>query len=130
MALRRAEGLLPGGRLTTFSIASGTLSGMLSSMSSESEKVRENRLRRMADRQGFRLEKSRRRDHRALDFGRYYLVTTGGTSFRTVIGRLADGRHGMTLDDVEAFLTREPGSDRQAGQAGLPMSSAEEGTSR
>ena len=32
-------------------------------MTADSEKVRENRLRRMAQRQGLRLERSRRRDH-------------------------------------------------------------------
>jgi hypothetical protein len=70
-------------------------------------KVRENRLRRMAERQGWRLEKSRRRDRRALDYGRFYLVTApNNTSYRSVVGQLDNGRHGMTLDDVEAFLTR------------------------
>src|SRR5258708_27379853 len=34
------------------------------------EKVRENRLRRMAERQGHQLVKSRRRDPRAYDYGR------------------------------------------------------------
>ena len=37
-------------------------------------KVRENRLRRMASRQGLRLEKSRQRDPMALDYGKYSLV--------------------------------------------------------
>jgi hypothetical protein len=38
------------------------------------EKVRENRLRRMAERQGLELRKSRRRDPRAMDYGRWYIV--------------------------------------------------------
>lgn len=38
------------------------------------EKVRENRLRRMAERQGLELRKSRRRDPRAKDYGRWYIV--------------------------------------------------------
>jgi hypothetical protein len=38
------------------------------------EKVRENRLRRMAERQGLELRKSRRRDPRAKDYGRWYMV--------------------------------------------------------
>jgi hypothetical protein len=42
-------------------------------MASET-KVRENRLRRMAERQGLRLEKSRRRDPRAVDYGTYRLI--------------------------------------------------------
>jgi hypothetical protein len=42
--------------------------------SSTSEKVRENKLRRMAERQRLRLEKSRRRDPLAYDYGTYMLV--------------------------------------------------------
>lgn len=38
------------------------------------EKVRENRLRRMAERQGHQLVKSRRRDPRAYDYGRYWIT--------------------------------------------------------
>ena len=38
------------------------------------EKVRENRLRRMAERQRLELRKSRRRDPRAKDYGRWYIV--------------------------------------------------------
>ena len=54
---------------------SSTLSGMASSTL---EKVRENRLRRMASRQGLQLLKSRRRDPRALDYGTYWLVDASG----------------------------------------------------
>jgi hypothetical protein len=55
-----------------YSIASGMVSGMASSTTQEdcmTEKVRENRLRRMAERQGLALRKSRRRDPRAIDYG-------------------------------------------------------------
>jgi hypothetical protein len=75
-----------------------------------SEKVRENRLRRMAERQGLRLEKSRRRDRRALDYGRYQLVDAGMTrrSHHIVHQDWAVGQgFGLTLDEVEAYLTRE-----------------------
>lgn len=65
-------------------------------MSEENEKVRENRLRRMADRQGLRLQKSRRRDPRALDYGTYMLLDVQN---RVVATDLAD------LDEVEARLT-------------------------
>jgi hypothetical protein len=67
------------------------------------DKVRENRLRRMAERQGLRLQKSRRRDPRALDFGRYWLVDmeTG------VLDQRIEQRHGIELEDVEAWLTGE-----------------------
>lgn len=60
------------------------------------EKVRENRLRRMADRQGQTLSKNRRRDPRAVDYGQWTLTdtTTGET---TLSGR---------LDEIEAYLTR------------------------
>jgi hypothetical protein len=74
--------------------------GMLSSMATDTresrqgEKVRENLLRRMADRQGLALVKSRRRDPRALDYGRYRLVRGRSTVLDT-----------KALDDVEAYLT-------------------------
>ena len=45
----------------------------------ESDKIRENRLRRMAERQGLRLVKSRRRDPLALDYGRYWLLAPIGS---------------------------------------------------
>ena len=44
----------------------------------QQEKVRENRLRRMADRQGLQLSKSRTRDPRALDYGRWLVVERDG----------------------------------------------------
>jgi hypothetical protein len=71
------------------------------------ERVRENRLRRVADRQGLRLVKSRRRDPRAVDYGRYMLVdlATGAV----VVGAGALGRPVWDLDQVEAHLTRAPG---------------------
>jgi hypothetical protein len=73
--------------------------------------VRENRLRRMATRQGLRLEKSRRRDQRALDFGAYYLIEgparDGDTNWR---GRLlVSPEQGFTLDEVERYLTEGTG---------------------
>lgn len=51
------------------------------------EKTRENRLRRMARRQGLDLQKSRRRDPRALDYGGYQLIARGSNSL--VLGELA-----------------------------------------
>ena len=64
------------------------------------EKVRENRLRRVAARRGMRLAKSHRRDERALDFGRYWLIDNQAG---TVI---AGGQWGVNLDDIEEELTR------------------------
>ena len=63
------------------------------------EKVRENRLRRMAQRQGRIVLKSRRRDHRALDYGRYWLHDD-----RNRI--LCGGSNGTSLDEIVASLTR------------------------
>ena len=42
------------------------------------DKIRENRLRRMAHRQGFKLRRSPRRDTRAIDYGLYAITTQGG----------------------------------------------------
>ena len=42
------------------------------------DKVRENRLRRMADRQGLKLRRSPRRDTHALDYDLYALTTHDG----------------------------------------------------
>ena len=64
----------------------------------DSAKVRENRIRRMADRQGYRLLKSRRRDPLATDFGTYRLKR-GAVTTRT-----------LTLDEVEEWLTRGSGA--------------------
>ena len=67
------------------------------------EKVRENRLRRMAARQGLALRKSRRRDPRAVDYGTYWIIDP----YRSVLvwGNTNTG-YGLTLDDVEAWLTK------------------------
>ena len=76
-----------------------------------SEKTREVRLRRMADRQGLRLVKSKRRDPHAIDFGKYMLVEAGTPT--VVAGADREGhqvngteRLEFSLDNVEAYLTR------------------------
>lgn len=58
-------------------------------------KTRENRLRRVAERQGLAFSKSRRRDPRAVDYGHYYLHRDGV--------QILDAAN---LDEVEEFLTR------------------------
>ena len=65
------------------------------------QKVRENRLRRAAERQGLRLEKSRRRDPRATDYGTYMLIDqeTGGVAAYGL-----QSGYGLTLDDIEQQL--------------------------
>jgi len=65
----------------------------------ESEKVRENRLRRAAGRQGLRLVKSRRRDPRAYDYGRYWISGEHRA--------LLTSEYGMTLDEVDEYLSRD-----------------------
>ena len=70
------------------------------------EKVRENRLRRMAQRQGLRVVKSRRRDPRAIGFGCYYIVDI---EMNCVGAGTEDyGRPNYSLDDVEEYLTGAP----------------------
>ncbi len=68
------------------------------------EKVRENRLRRAADRQGLRLTRSRSRDINAIDYGLYALIDyeTGGSIFPALANRWV---HTLTLDEVEGYLT-------------------------
>jgi hypothetical protein len=61
-------------------------------------KIREARLRDTAARRGFRLTKSRRRDPKAEDYGRYHLTDGQG---RSVIG----GSSGTDLDTIESYLT-------------------------
>ena len=61
-------------------------------------KVRVNRLRRMASRQGLRLEKNRRRDPMALDYGKYNLVSGKSGHLYVHVGQ-AD------LDQLEAWLS-------------------------
>jgi hypothetical protein len=60
----------------------------------QAERVRENRLRRMAERQGLTFVRSRRRDPRAIDYGRLQLLR-GRTTVVDTKG----------LDEVEAYLT-------------------------
>lgn len=61
------------------------------------DKVRENRLRRMATRQQLKLVKSRRRDERAYDFGVYWISDLNNN--------LQSPEAGMNIDEVEEFLT-------------------------
>ncbi len=68
----------------------------------QSEKVRENRLRAMATRQGLALQKSRRRDPRALGFNRWMIVDL--FTNKPVAGAGRTGLPSMTLEEVEANL--------------------------
>jgi hypothetical protein len=65
----------------------------------QDDKVRENRLRRMAERRGYELNKSRRRDPLAVDYGEWWIT-------RGRVSGMALQRQGpfKTLDEVEDFL--------------------------
>jgi hypothetical protein len=88
-------------------IFSSTLSGITSNLTQEvamsDEKVRENRLRRMAERQGLKLVKSRRRDPLALDYQLYALIPDDRYM---VAGDWKEEGFGFTLDQVEARLSK------------------------
>jgi hypothetical protein len=65
------------------------------------EKIRENRLRRVAERRGYRLLKSRRRDPQALDFGGYMLVDA---QTQLVVVGATPYAFSADLQSVEDFL--------------------------
>lgn len=60
-------------------------------------KVKENKLRRAAERQGYALVKNRRRDPRALGYGTYSITSNNAATANT-------SAHSLTLSEVEAFL--------------------------
>lgn len=68
-----------------------------------STKIQENRVRNMAKRQGLELQKSRRRDPKALGFGGYMLIDI---ATNTVITGADPYPHSLTLDDAEAWLSK------------------------
>ena len=78
------------------------------------EKVRENRLRRIAERRGYRLLKSRLRDKEAPGYGGYMLIAAfgnlvmlGGTPYS----------FSATIEDVEKYLNEaETGGHPSVGQ--------------
>lgn len=67
------------------------------------EKVRENRLRRAADRQRVTLTKSRRRDQKAWDYGRFWL--------HDHTGALICPEDGLTIEQVEQRLLGDEDQD-------------------
>ena len=69
------------------------------------DKVRENKARRAAIRQGLELQKSRRRDPRALDYGGYMLVTLDTNA--AVMGQ-SPYPFSATLDEIEDWLENPP----------------------
>lgn len=79
----------------------------INAMSDTELRVLENRLRRAAQRQGLWLVKSRRRDPRAVDYGRFNLLDPR-THFpvTNVADPLGTG-YPLDLHDVEQFLFGE-----------------------
>ncbi len=84
-----------------FDMSCGTACGIVSSMTG-ADKIRENRLRRMAERQGLVLQKSRRRDALAWDYETYQL--RDAKTHRLVYQR-GGQEYGLSLHAIETFLT-------------------------
>lgn len=78
-----------------------------SAVKADADKVRENRLRRMAQRQGYRLVKNPRRDTRAADYGSYMLVDAATSGLVADFGwdHVGFPEGSSHLDDVERYLT-------------------------
>lgn len=96
----------------TWSMARGIIPGMVNegiptpaqikAMSAQDYKVAENRLRRAAERQGLRLEKSRLRDPRAIGYGTYQLVEE--RSGATVAQADPERAYGLDLCEIARYL--------------------------
>ncbi len=84
-------------------MSSSIIPSMVSGME-QGEKVRENRLRRMAERQGLILQRSRLRDPRAIGFGTYQLVNA---DTNTLAAGDPNRGFGFTLDEIEKALTED-----------------------
>ena len=86
-------------------------------MGDMADKIRENRLRRMADQQGYALVKSRGRDPHAVGHSGYMIVEP---YTNTIVYGDIDSHQALTLDQVEAWLTRnsQPRNGEQNGERG------------
>lgn len=73
----------------------------IDAMSDQDRKVLENRLRRAANRQGLRLEKSRVRDPRGIGYGTYQLTDTRAN---TVVAADHERGYGLSLHEVADYL--------------------------
>lgn len=72
------------------------------------DKVRENRLRRIAERRGYRLTKSRLRDKGAPGYRGYMLIAAFGNLVMLGADRYS---FSATLDDVEDYLNQADADD-------------------
>lgn len=85
-------------------------------------KVRENRLRRAAVRQGLFLSRRRRRDENARDFGMYALFRDG----RPVAGVTIDGFYTLGIDTIETILTAGAAEPEPVATQPTPPAAPEE----
>jgi hypothetical protein len=74
-----------------------TVSERWASGTKSSQKVVENRLRRVAERQGLTLRRNRRRDRRATDYGVWYLERADQEGVQCLVET-------RDLDEVARFL--------------------------
>lgn len=87
----------------------------INAMTDQEYKVLENRLRRAAERQGLRLEKSRSRDPRATDYRTYRLVDP---STNTLVAYAVQGGYGLGLDEIARELRMGSERDEIVAEAG------------
>jgi|tagenome__1003787_1003787.scaffolds.fasta_scaffold18399787_1 hypothetical protein len=73
----------------------------LNAMSEQEYRSYETRCRRAAERQGLRLERSRRRDPRAYDYGTYQLVDP---NTNTLAAWGLESGYGLGLADIAEYL--------------------------
>lgn len=85
-------------------------------MKSREHRTRVQRLRRAAERQGLTLRVSSRRDPLALDYGGHWLIRADNESGHWRSREIVLGdKYGVSLDEVEAYLTRPPAGDHGSG---------------
>jgi hypothetical protein len=72
---------------------------------STAERIRENRLRAMAQRQGVAITKSRRRNRRAYDYQGWMIVDP---STNDVLAGANPVAYSLSIDQVEEWLTSDP----------------------
>lgn len=79
----------------------GNACSNVSSMSKETDKILEVRMRNTLQRRGYRLRKSRRRDPLAPDYGGHWIDCQNEQGGYFAV---AGGEHGMSLDDVVRWV--------------------------
>ena len=75
------------------------------------EKVLENKLRRIATRRGYRLEKSRRRDSQAIGFGGYMVIDIDKNF---VVCGGSPHAYSASLEDVADYFDEAPRRTKKA----------------